>query len=38
MTYAGDAAEARMRLVGLRQRAARSGNPSAIAWAQLRDR
>lgn len=33
MTYAGDAAGARMRLEGLRRRAARSRNPSAIAWA-----
>ena len=33
MTYAGDAAGARKRLVGLRLRAARSRNPSAIAWA-----
>jgi hypothetical protein len=33
MTYAGDAAEARRRLVGLRQRARASRNPSALAWA-----
>jgi tetratricopeptide (TPR) repeat protein len=33
MTYGGHAAEARTRLVELRQRAGRSGNPSAIAWA-----
>ena len=33
MTYAGDAAGARQRLEGLRLRAARSRNPSAIAWA-----
>jgi len=33
MTYAGDAAEARQRLVGLRQRARASRNPSALAWA-----
>ena len=33
MTYAGNAAEARRRLVDLRQRAGRSRNPSAIAWA-----
>ena len=33
MTYAGDAAEARKRLEDLRRRAARSRNPSAIAWA-----
>ena len=33
MTYGGNAAEARTRLVELRQRAGRSGNPSAIAWA-----
>ena len=32
MTYAGDAAEARTRLVELRRRAGRSRNPSAIAW------
>jgi predicted ATPase/DNA-binding SARP family transcriptional activator len=32
MTYAGMAAEARKRLVDLRQRAYRSRNPSAIAW------
>jgi predicted ATPase/DNA-binding SARP family transcriptional activator len=32
MTYAGHADEARERLPGLRQRAARSRNPSAIAW------